>query len=250
MLSKNSDRPFFARGPWWIVPGLGVLAAVSGATTALVPGAWKLIPIGIGAVLLVLNFIVQVARKKYDEKVEATMARYIDAHLSPLLQKVAETVAETSLPKRREHKSSVLQSVVNAASGMIGQGSAPVRASVFEYSDTAATKMVAHPTAFVGRRDKSGRVYDKETATLRAALQGDPRFVEDVDNEKLTYSTYMTHPIIAGGNLYGVLSIDSPKVGDITEDDEYLLQLLSVVAAIPYALEQAPSQPVNRRVEP
>ncbi|MFE2123580.1 GAF domain-containing protein [Rhodococcus aetherivorans] len=246
-MSNKHKPPLLARGPWWIVPLLGLLAAVAGGVTALVPDWWKAIPIGLSAGFLILNFLVQLSRKNYEDDVEATMARYIDSQLSPLMQKVAGTVAETDPQRRREHFSSVLQSVVNAASEMIGPR--PVRASVFQYTE-GADRMVAHPTAFAGRRDKSERVYTTESPTLHQALIGKPRFVEDAKNENLAYKTYMTHPIMAGGKLYGVLSIDSPNSKDISPDDEYLLQFLSVVAAIPYALEQAPSQPVNHRFEP
>lgn len=243
-LSSNvGQKPLLAKGPFWLGSLSATLAAVVGAMVDVFSSWWKLIPIAVCVVFLILAFVIQLARHQFNEHAERTMARYIDSQLSPMMQKVGYTVAESSAPKRREHASSVLQSVVNAASEMIGPH--PVRASIFEYDDDAE-KMNAHPTAFAGRHHRSGRIYSSESPSLVRALAGLPRFVPNAQNEELSYRTYMTHPIIAGENLYGILSIDSPNVGDIHAEDEALLQFFSAVAALPYAAGKAPSRTVCR----
>lgn len=72
----------------------------------------------------------------------------------------------------------------------------------------------------------SHRVFTKEDETFEKAMAGESRFVESAD-ENLEYETFITAPIAMGSCLYGLLTVDSPKTGDLTEIDTNLMILFA-----------------------
>jgi hypothetical protein len=55
-------------------------------------------------------------------------------------------------------------------------------------------------------------------------------------SEGLAYETYLTHPITDGTTVYGVLTVDALRTGDLSEDrDINVVRVLATIAATAYA---------------
>ena len=180
-------------------------------------------------------------REKMEEAIDAKRLReaeesqsVIDGQLSPVLQLLAELVATDDADKRRETAGEVRSAVVVAASIIVG--SANVRANLFETEPEAGGHCM-RPKLFHGRGQKSQRVFRPGDPTMDKALAAQYRFVDQVDPDQgLAYETFLTHPITDGTHVYGVLTVDAPRTGDLSEErDINIVRVLATIAAISYA---------------
>lgn len=197
------------------------------------------------AVSAVIALLLSLAREHRREKMEGAINQrriqaaeenqsLIDGQLSPVLQLVAELVATSDPDRRRTTAGEVRSALVVAASVIVG--SANVRANLFEM-EPEGDGFCMRPRLFHGRGQKSQRIFRSGDPTMDKTIAGEYRFVSQVrPDQGLAYETYLTHPITDGSTVYGVLTVDAPRTGDLSEErDINIVRVLATIAATSYA---------------
>lgn len=230
---------------------LAAIATCSGAASGLATRAWqKWVLYAIVVIAALSALLLSLAREYRREKMEQALNQrriradeenqsLIDGQLSPVLQLVAELVATQDPVRRRTTAGEVRSALVVAASAIVG--SANVRANLFEMEYVGGEPCM-RPRLFHGRGQKSQRVFKPGDPTMDRTLAGQYRFVSQVDpGQGLPYETYLTHPITDGSHVYGVLTVDALRTGDLIEDrDVNIVRVLATIAATAYAASKAP----------
>jgi hypothetical protein len=97
-----------------------------------------------------------------------------------------------------------------------------------------------------GRSGESSRVFGPGDETMVATLQGQSRFIHNTYEElgapeakQLSYETFATTPVgSANGTIWGVLTVDAPKTGDLDPHrDMALMNVFAGLIAVTYACE-------------
>lgn len=121
-----------------------------------------------------------------------------------------------------------------------------VRVNFFEVVPGSPPKLEASSYGHEGRHNhRSARVFTFKDESFKLALQCNTgRFVEDAYSQELTcppsYQTFATMPVSSEKFLYGMLTIDSPKKGDITDfEAKDLLNLFASELALTFSSEDS-----------
>jgi hypothetical protein len=226
---------------------LGAIATGAAAALNLAAHTWqKWLLFAIVVIAAAGALLLSLAREHRSQKLQQAIDRrriradeknqsVIDGQLSPVLQLVAELIATENPATRRTTAGEVRSALVVAASVIVG--SANVRANLFELEYVGGVPSCMRPRLFHGRGQKSQRVFRPGDPTMERTLAGQYRFVSQVDpGMGLAYETYLTHPITDGTTVYGVLTVDAPRTGDLSEDrDINIVRVLATITATAYA---------------
>jgi len=97
-----------------------------------------------------------------------------------------------------------------------------------------------------GRSGESARIFRPEDETMVATLLGQSRFIENTYSElgpeeaaQLSYETFGTTPVGSpNGTIWGVLTVDAPKTGDLDRvRDMALMNVFASLIAVTYSCE-------------
>ncbi|WJY96185.1 hypothetical protein CFELI_13030 [Corynebacterium felinum] len=117
-----------------------------------------------------------------------------------------------------------------------------VRVNHFEVDQTQTKLIPVSNRSSVGGERISTRIFTENDETFNLACKGQSRLETDtsnLDEDELPYETFVTAPIIAGNRLYGLLTVDSEKKGDLGEFDKSLLIHFASQMAVTYTYESS-----------
>jgi len=220
------------------------LGAVSGLIfgfAGLVVGPWKgwaAIP----AVLGGLGLLLEVAAKREFKSQTAEMKALMHSCMQPLVRSLIVLASKTTKQARVGPLDSVLWATLTAAISLTRTDGS--RASFF-VREQGSDVLVPHPTLSTGRGDapisRFARGSGEGVEVWRAALAGEVTFYENLltspplgmDRDRArSYQTFITAPIETNGNLVGLLTINAPRPGDLTEDDRGVMRVLATLVGV------------------
>lgn len=161
--------------------------------------------------------------------------------VGPLAQRLA-LMSRGNAAERRLALGETLTVGVACAAGLAT--TTRVRATLFGRTVDDAGRDVFVPHTTLGRGDRPQSTFvrdpaDAEGSAVWADAERDlPRFCTDVRAEpppgwdpskRRTYRTFITVPVHAGRDLVGLLTVNAPHPGDLTDDDAGTLQVIAAL---------------------
>lgn len=163
--------------------------------------------------------------------------------LGPLARELT-LFARLNVPDRRARLAQALQVATNCAVGLAH--STRVRATVYRRTKTQEGFDCFEPHTSQGRGDRPQTIFVKGAGSeegddvWKRAEEDVPRFVRSVKKEVKkknlpgwdetrvrSYKTFITVPIRAGDDLVGLLTINAPKPGDLSNNDVLTMQVMA-----------------------
>lgn len=197
-------------------------------------------------VAVVLAALVVPIFKHFDDKADK---RELDAYkeqvadaLEPLLQQLVK-VSEAE-PGHRKHTqlSGLVRVAIESARHVAGQRR--LRATYYRIRPADARKNERFsPEGHTGRGTKPKTVFSRGTANgnfvFKKMEDNEPIFVGDVDKCDLPgwkarsrdYKTFISVPVRGESRVYGMLTVDAPTVGELTEYDESFIKCVGLLLA-------------------
>lgn len=223
---------------------LALVAGVSGFWVQLIePSGWLFWSLVVAFVLsLIAQSILGVRAIRTVQAVRADMKVLIFDQLAPLTRSVILHAARTP----RQRPASIAEVLMNGANCATGVTEARrVRASIFHVDTSDPDALVPWDGLSVGRGDEPKSRFVRGTPegdeVWLKAEAGEPTFCKNTRKKPpphwdatraRKYETFITVPIVrASGSLFGLLAINAPKSGDLSEDDVGTLQVIAGILA-------------------
>lgn len=222
---------------------LSALIAMLGVAGGAAKSGWPLwgACVAIGALVLLQwwlssRSIKSVRASRVDRTVEFNNV------LAPLAKALARVAAAGSLKRRRPASVAFL---VNATNSCVGLTPAKLcRATFYSVAGEPGSR-VFEPWETVGRSDPPFSRFRENDGgegaeVWRVAKQGEYRFVEDTEREAIPhfdrtrarkYRTFITMPVMFDDAPVGLLTLNAPQPGDLTEDDVESMRFIADLAA-------------------
>ncbi|MEZ2121853.1 GAF domain-containing protein [Corynebacterium sp. CCM 9203] len=169
--------------------------------------------------------------------------RWAMNELSGAILKTADGMSDMSEEPLRLQMESVRKIILN----MIRQDLGPtdgVRACLFTVNPDRSS-LSAWQEDGRTRGKLSDRVFRRGDKTFEDSLKGINRFERDTLNTRVHeeygsgYQTFATWPLLIRGTLYGILTIDAPAAGDITDHDVDMFRTFAAVMSLTFAVEKS-----------
>lgn len=171
--------------------------------------------------------------------------------LAPVLQLLVELSEATDRELQKRTLARLLTTCLTAASRT--SDSSRVRASYYRaYPRFGSKKERLDPFGSLGRNDTAQSVFEKGTKAgnevFRRLLDNVTTFVPDISKlekgelpgwnmtKKRPYKTFISVPVRGKSDLYGMLTVDGPEVGDLSEYDEMFVRCIGLIYASGVAL--------------
>lgn len=234
----------------WVPTGLTiVLPAVAAVVFVFVGGAGDWLLLAVGALLLVLNGVVQASRewwRRADERASDDEADRLRVAMKDALQPVVELMAAMPYQPRRAREAMLANVATQAVGSLVLLLKRVDRLRAVVYAmDPAGTRMdqLAHhgrgstPSPFVAGDVRGDRA-------LALVGDGASLFVRDLDREQPgqwegsgeDYRTFISAAISNGEYAYGMVTVDAPRAGDLGENDEHIVLLVADLLAVAFAV--------------
>ena len=229
------------RATWVPTVATGVLNLVGGiflATIGDLETKDQIVRLVLGSVLLLAGLGIAIPaemwRRALDKAQQSEVTQFTVAVtdvLNPMgtrIGKMIDTPSKNRKEALAELRSEVAHSVIHLFPDV-----SRLRVVVYDLSedDTAMD-----PVYVAGRKDvpRSFQSGDKGRGDRAFAVLkgGDAIFENDYSDEKRSYKTYLNVRIAAGDVGYGVLTVDAPVAGSLSESDLNLVSLLATLLAI------------------
>ncbi|PVA39690.1 Uncharacterised protein [Mycobacteroides abscessus subsp. massiliense] len=232
------------------------MAGVAGSAGGFVTGIVRGVLIAVMLVAAVLGVCIVAARHErteYAKKHDLSTAARVDERwqliirdrIGALLLQVVKVVNTEDPAERRNLASSARSAILALASADAIGIRVGVRMNLFRLSPDRA-QMTPVELGSMGRSGESSRVFTMDDETMVATLNGQSRFIENTRKElgadeakQLSYETFATSPVgSANGTIWGVLTVDAPKTGDLDKArDMALMNVFAGLIAVTYACE-------------
>jgi hypothetical protein len=203
----------------------------------------------VGQVLCVLAaaaipYIAGLVRKRADVAARVKARLQITRTLGPILWDMMESTIDD--PKARDKE--IIKVVVSAAAQIVGPGGEdlPTRSCYYELvEENNLTKLVRKEE--YGRDDPAKTTFDSSTERGRVAIElaktRDATLCKNVKKKKLiptgwsddgdtSYKTFISAGVVAPRTAYGMLTVDAPKPGDLSEYDKSVVNFLALILAL------------------
>lgn len=259
-MGKQDARPPLHRlraGVDWVFGHLGWLPAVAnGAFT--IAGAVLLGTIGdlhdgpavtrmvLGIIAMVLSLAILLAldwwRRASDqaagyETAQANVA--LSQAIVPTVQRIALMPRQPSDARKRERD----RVVAHACSSIliVLRGVQGVRAVVYRVNDAGSA---LEPMDSYGRKDRPRKFVKGDGGAgddvFDLIANREPELIKDTATDERTkrqpqskhYRTFVRAPIRANGLAYGMMTVDAPNVGDLSDADKQIVEVLADLLAI------------------
>lgn len=222
---------------------LGAVSGVIFGFAGLLVGPWKgwaAIPAAIGAGGLLL----EAAAKREFKSQSAEMKALMHACMQPLARSLIVLASKTTKPARVGPLESVLWTTLTAAISLTRTDRS--RASFFKaVREGGEDVLIPHPTLTTGRGDAPMSRFVRSSGegmeVWRRATAGEVTFYPNIltdpppgmDGERdRHYQTFITAPVETRGELVGLLTINAPHPGDLTEDDCGVMRVLATLVGV------------------
>jgi len=207
---------------------------------------WLVLSIVVGlAGVLAVPIFKDLDSKAEKRLLEAYQTRIHDS-LTPLLQLHVQLAEAKDPNQQRKLLQRLLQTCLVAATGAVGD--ARVRASYYRVQPRAGRrKERLTPEASVGRNDVATSTFEKGTKAgnevFRRLNVNETTFIRDISElegsalpgwnkaKKRDYKTFISVPVRGEQSIYGMLTVDSTEVGDLTEYDEMYVRCVGLLLA-------------------
>lgn len=244
----------------WLGPTLTgifvVLTAVSGSLGSDAQGLAKIGWIVVQGVAALLAFAIPTVaqartRRRFKEAEEARIYARTEMRLAlgDALDPIVRHLGKIAAAGRRERealRSQAAPFVLDAATEVIGPDR--TRCCWFALEDGHPRQLT--PMACVGRAGPAREPFVEGTKRGDDALSmiayDEVRFYPNVDERPPPgwdasavhdYKTFVAAPVISGDVAYGMLTLDAPQPGNLTDDDARLLRLLAGLLADALAID-------------
>lgn len=251
---------------WGLRVGIpGTLAATAYVLQAQVgeqlPGwlHWTLLILGGLATVAALFMPTQVmshqlehseAEKRVTRTIEESMAGYrvkINDGLRSFVVLLDEII-NARPTERRELQGSMIQATMNFAALTLGDGRR-TRACYYRFESGPPRRLCTRQ--YAGRQDEPRREFVegdpagdyvfRSFGGRRAVLHphdtaGDPPPMHPTS----AYRTFISAPVVSGETLFGMLSVDSPDVGDLTQQDKIFITIIAQILGSALAIGRRP----------
>jgi GAF domain-containing protein len=160
--------------------------------------------------------------------------------LAPVVQQIGKVAIATTCERREAYQAQTITKVLSSAVSFVDADRA--RACWFELTPGSSRRLA--PVDHVGRSTAPSTVFVEGTRSgdsVFAALdRGEGRYVPDVDEDppagwntavSRAYKTFIAVPVEVGGQLFGMLTLDSLRPDDLTGDEVPGLRLLADLLA-------------------
>lgn len=227
----------------WLAPAAGLLLGLAG--TVVGPwGAWACAPALAGGVGLFLDAY---SRRELRQRAGELKVVMHDC-LQPLARCILSLVTKTTQTKRMHALPNVLWTILTAAIAVTATDGS--RASFFRrVTKNGEDLLVPDEVLSIGRGDapvsRFARSDGEGKDVWRAAEADQVVFYPDIltagppdldrDRER-HYRTFITAPIQVKGSLAGLLTINAPSPGDLTDDDVGIMRVLATLAGVAITL--------------
>lgn len=191
----------------------------------------------IGIVLVLVPFVQQLAATEVQEAAEqegqTALAEFwvtINKASAKMNHALRAVLAEKPGDERQRRRGQLEDAAVHSAF-LACSGKVPHARAVFFKIESAGRRLRADTAA--GRVDETRRVFEKGThpAVFDALVSRRSRLVADNGDEDSSYRTYCSVPVYVGSHTFGMLSLDSPEPGSITEREQSILELFAGMLA-------------------
>ncbi|MFD6287731.1 hypothetical protein [Streptomyces sp. NPDC060205] len=175
--------------------------------------------------------------KKLAETAANAQRRLLQEMLVPIIEVLGEIAVAATPDQRRGLQERMKHAVITAARAV---GPADSRACFLDVEGAPGARTLrCSPGMWVGRQDTPRTVYSEGSPRgdrlLRHMDNRSPLFVEDLDREadvmqpdNNKYKTFIAAAVAPACNhqAFGILSIDSLNPGDLTTEDEKIIEVL------------------------
>lgn len=204
------------------------------------------------ASLTALVILIGIALDYFRDNREETIVREREAIQQQAIKDLVHTIVDTSQgtcdaltleekKSRDNNLAAARRAILSTVRRTIGPDTG-VRVNFFEVKKVDPPSLQASTYGHEGRQNhRSTTTFTLEDESFRLALQyNQGRFVEDAYEEKITkppsYQTFATMPVSSDNVFYGLLTVDSPDAGDISEfEAKELLNLWASQLALTFA---------------
>jgi GAF domain-containing protein len=165
--------------------------------------------------------------------------------LHPVLQSLGRAATAAGARERRTSIDQAIPAVLATAAVLLGPDRS--RACWFEYEAGPPKRLV--PVAHHGRAGSPTSVFDEGTpngdTALAMVLSSSNLICHDIhtdpplgwDSEKRRdYATFISVSVVAGDTAFGMLTLDAPDAGGLTDDDLQMLRLFASALGVALAL--------------
>lgn len=258
MPSDQPPQQLVLRAVEWVMVRGGWVPAVAGAVSTALAGVLlatigdlskgdQWVRFGFGAALTLLSAAIVVGvdwwRRRTDSSSSSEVAQYT-LTISNAIQPMAEAISAMPRQDSKTRARTAEKVVGHAASSLqlLFHNVANLRIVVYEINDDKDELRVSH---YVGRLNKprpfrlgdSGR---GDAAFKMIQSSDEPLFVYDVndgstagwEDHGTSYRTFVSAPIRTSEIAFGMLTIDAPEPGDISENDKGIVGVLATLLAI------------------
>jgi len=256
-------NPVYAMRAWlgsvtdrrrWVSPLVGVVGTTIASVLFAAPNLVRAI---LGGLALLLSTLPEVCAswwraREEDAHGNAVRDQYLvlKSALRPLAELTTKLINERAGIDSRTYGKIVQQAV--GAAVLRFPNEAQARAVVFV---VASDMRAMHVEAHTGRDQKPGdfvRGNQRGDKAFKILEEGQPVIVRDLDSEKRRswagsgdgYRTFITVPITDETAGYGLITLDAPEAGLLTESDMQLLQLIAGMLSVVFASISNASSPV------
>lgn len=260
-MKGNENRVEFqqwlAQLPAW-VPAMALVVGPLVASGAWSFDGWKsrLASIVIGGLIIIMGGWISHLREQEAKGNETSRQDLLDEmeeqelnNLLYLMDELITAVANTATPvpnntgqrARDRSLSAARSSLLSQVKTLIGPSKMGVRANLFEIVEADKLTLRAD-TVGSSSQTRSTRTFTLENESVKCALAGKSRIVRDTAalEDECPYGTFATVPVLIDDQLFGLLTVDSPCSGDISDWDVKLMEFFGFMFAILYALEKTP----------
>ena len=198
--------------------------------------------------------VLALCQKASFDKQQAKYQTLLDDQLEPLIRLLI-TICEANAKGRREELSNFIKTATNVAAGIVP--SKGTRASVFEVVHPASPKNHAVPymrnkkgsetgrgdlpqSVFYKDRGEGAKVWDNMLGagyTFCADTRSKKNIPQGWDpNRKRRYRSFISVSIESSNRLYGMLTINTPEVNKLKEEDINSMQVVAGLIAAAFTL--------------
>jgi len=248
-------QPTLPEPPWlaWLSGTNKVLVQTGNTIAILLAGVFLgqktylagVLCVFISLVCFLLDFLREGRNRKLIQQKEQQNEHQLESMLITLTD-VGQSISSALMIADKRLRDRAVGLVRGAMLEMVHQRIGPpkgVRVNLFTVVDIDQPRMEALSVAHAGRVDhKSTRVFTMADESMKIAVENNQgRFVRNVAeiNEQVPYGTFAVMPVSTENKLFGIITVDAPKPGDITQfEASVVLNLFAALFTLTFVRDQ------------
>jgi putative methionine-R-sulfoxide reductase with GAF domain len=219
--------------------------------------------LGLAVVVILIAAMVPAYIKRLDERQQFTALETYQLQtsdgLGPVLDQLVNLAEAESVPSEHSRLHALVRASIESARHIAGQGR--VRATYYRaYDQVGRNKAQLVPDGHTGRAKAPQSVFIRGTPAgdhvFKKLENNETIFVPDTSQASLPgwdakrardYETFICVPVRGSKKVYGMITVDSPKAGDLTENDVLFVKCIGLLLAAGVAVVNHPMGPRTTR---